>query len=865
MRSLVLIIWILSATAHVIHAQAYQGSLIEAQTLIRQGQFEEAERQLEIIQAGVAFQSDVSTKALTKSTVGLLQLHRGRTDRAEETLREALRIFDAAGKGSSEEAAQTLSHLGILYMSLGKYSLAQEHLHRALSIRQSSHLSVNESLAATYNDLGLVYSQTDNSKALVYYAEAEKMYRSLYGEQHPKIAIAKINTGIVHRNLGLYDDAAQNFRHALDILANVYPGAHAAKGMALYNLGQTALHLKNQQATREYYDHALKMYQQCYGSRHPEIASVLNAIGNLQVSEGAFDQALDTYQQALHANMPDFNNTDVQSNSSLQNYYNGTRLLHTLMFKAQALESRYLRRSVKFSDLSEALQIVIKCDSLIDILRHQSPNENDKLVLGAMASEVYSDGSRIAYEAALNAVKKYPYFEKAFYFAEKSKGAVLLESISDTNAKSFAGIPGSLLEEEKDIRAELARNAQRLAEKPPAEEERQLRANQFDLSRRYERFIERLEHDYPQYYNLKFNTAIPSVHQVQQLVDEKTALISYTIDEKNDHLYIFLIRKHHFRVWRRSLTNDFNRYITGLSNSLYFVEINTFKETAYSLARTLLPPLPPSIDNLIILPAGRLATLPFETLLLSNPDKIFDYASLPYLMTQFNVRYEFSAGLLLQDSDKIKHSGDARSILLCAPVTFPERKYLGELPGTKKEVSDISRLFVNKNLMATSYVGSDACENRLKDGILRNYAYLHFATHGLVDEKHPEMSRIFLQAGAPEEDGNLFAGEIYNLELTADLVTLSACETGLGKIYKGEGVIGLSRALTYAGARSIIVSFWNVADESTALLMTDFYQHVLENPNEDYSENLRKAKMGLLQHKAYAAPYYWAPFVLIGF
>src|SRR5690606_10010049 len=119
-------------------------------------------------------------------------------------------------------------------------------------------------------------------------------------------------------------------------------------------------------------------------------------------------------------------------------------------------------------------------------------------------------------------------------------------------------------------------------------------------------------------------------------------------------------------------------------------------------------------------------------------------------------------------------------------------------------------------------------------------------THGIVDENNPELSRIFLQTDSEAEDGNLFSGEIYNLHLNADLVTLSACQTGLGKISKGEGVIGLSRALVYAGAKNIMVSFWSVADESTAVLMTDFYKLLLEKPAINYSENLREAKLNMI-------------------
>jgi CHAT domain-containing protein len=180
-------------------------------------------------------------------------------------------------------------------------------------------------------------------------------------------------------------------------------------------------------------------------------------------------------------------------------------------------------------------------------------------------------------------------------------------------------------------------------------------------------------------------------------------------------------------------------------------------------------------------------------------------------------------------------------------------------------VKDISKLFASKNFSAATNLGTQANESLIKNNTIKNYNLLHFATHGVVDEKNPELSRIFLQSSTDAEDGNLYSGEIYNLQLNADLVTLSACQTGLGKISKGEGVIGLSRALVYAGAKNIIVSFWSVADESTAQLMTDFYKILLDDGKKDYSNSLRQAKLKLIESDKYAAPYYWAPFILIGF
>jgi CHAT domain-containing protein len=260
-----------------------------------------------------------------------------------------------------------------------------------------------------------------------------------------------------------------------------------------------------------------------------------------------------------------------------------------------------------------------------------------------------------------------------------------------------------------------------------------------------------------------------------------------------------------------------------------------------------------------------LGIIPFETLLSKSVDADdSDYKELPYLLKKYSVRYEFSAGLLLQKS-KDQQTQTVPSIFLCAPVNFDEKDNLSGLPGTESEVKEIAALFTSKNFSNALYLHKNANEIVIKSGKLKDFKLLHFATHGIVDENSPELSRVFLQSSNEGEDGNLFAGEIYNLELNANLVTLSACQTGLGKISKGEGVIGLSRALIYAGAKNVMVSFWSVADNSTSELMQNFYKLVLENNTDPYSENLRRAKLNLMKKGEYSAPYYWAPFILIGF
>lgn len=847
MRLILLAFFVLILTS----ATAQKEELVKVDGLIRAGKFTEAEAALKQIKADLA---------VIKSHYGLLYMMQTRYDLALENLQQSIDLFEKNNAANSLEAAEALVHLGNVYRSTGKYMQAEEQFNHALLIRQEKLPANHELIAAIYNDLGLVYIELDRDKSIEYYDKALAAYESLHGNDDPKIAIANTNLGIVYAKEKLYGDAITYYETALKIWEKVYTKPHANKALVMMNLGQTYSSMGNTKVALEYYEKALTMYESALGKKHPDVAFVQTLLGNEKIAQKKFDEGLKHYQQALIANIPYFNNSDILVTPKTDEFYNGRQLLYTLMYKARGLEKKYFGKTLKHSELALGLTTLQACDSLIDLLRQSATNESDKITLGAVANEVYADGVRIAYTLSdVSFSDRKIYRELSFYFAEKSKSAVLQEAISDTNAKSFANIPNDLLEEEKNLKASIALIAQKLAQKPEPEEEKYLRETIFSLNRTYQDFTKRLENQYPEYFNLKYNSAAPSINQLQNSLASNTALISYFIDENNSRLYTYLITKSKFSIESKSLPAQYDKYITGLRNSLFFQEVKTYKNAAYELHKILAPSkIPGSINDLVIIPTGRMGVIPFETLL-SKKTESEDYKTLPYWLNKFSIRYEFSAGLALQKKQENKTISSA---LFCAPVNFENG--LSDLPGTEAEVNKISTLFAGKNISNSVYLKDKANESAFKSGSLKSYSFIHLATHGVVDENSPELSRIFLQTHTDAEDGNLYAGEIYNLELNADLVTLSACQTGLGKISKGEGVIGLSRALVYAGAKNIIVSFWSVADESTAQLMTGFYTNVLDQSSANYSHDLRKAKLELLNGQ-YSAPYYWAPFILIGF
>jgi CHAT domain-containing protein len=187
------------------------------------------------------------------------------------------------------------------------------------------------------------------------------------------------------------------------------------------------------------------------------------------------------------------------------------------------------------------------------------------------------------------------------------------------------------------------------------------------------------------------------------------------------------------------------------------------------------------------------------------------------------------------------------------------------LNGTRVEADQIAKLTRASGGQADEWLDLEANEANITTRDLKKYRAVHIATHGLLNAERPQFTGIVLSlVGNKTGDGFLRTDEIFNLNLGGSLVMLSACETGLGKEKRGEGVIGLTRAFMYAGAPTVGVSLWSVADKSTADLMTDFYKRLLATPDASPSASLRGAQVAMIDGKRYAAPFYWAPFVLVG-
>jgi CHAT domain-containing protein/tetratricopeptide (TPR) repeat protein len=330
-----------------------------------------------------------------------------------------------------------------------------------------------------------------------------------------------------------------------------------------------------------------------------------------------------------------------------------------------------------------------------------------------------------------------------------------------------------------------------------------------------------------------------------------------------------------------------------------------FVAAANALYKVVIEPAAAAIvdKRLLVVADGALNYVPFEVLLKSS--ETGDFSSLGYLVKTNEIIYAPSASVvgaikqqrtkttgrtMLIVADPVFNSNDTRAQKVNPSTTDSEVRGLGiqsaladvagqpvasqakmeglplaRLVGTRAEAEEISKLAKTSGAQADLWLDLEASEDNLDTRDISKYRIIHVATHGLLNAERPQFTGVVLSlVGNKNHDGFLRTDEVFNLRLGGPLVMLSACETGLGKEKRGEGVMGLTRAFMYAGAPTVGVSLWSVADKSTADLMTDFYRRLLAPGDVSSSSALREAQLAMISGKKYSAPFYWAPFVLVG-
>lgn len=600
---------------------------------------------------------------------------------------------------------------------------------------------------------------------------------------------------------------------------------------------------------------------------------IYQAIAYNYHAQGKWNEALNACQVAIQQLIADY---PIHTVETLPNYKK-TPFLREL-WELVLLKTRLFQQQGK---TKLAYQHVQQAILIINALQNGFNGEDSKLFITQVTIPTYELAIDLAIASKDEAA--------AFSYAEQSKSVLLFSALKNNVAKRFGNIPDSLIQKETDLAQNLVAYEKQLFEAEGSKDTLLINSSQpkvLKIRQQIEDLQTVFERDYPQYYELKYQPQIASVKQTQAYINDTTLLIEYFVGDSS--IYIFSIEKEGFLVQKIKKDASYKKRTNALYRSLKSIgKINTeydalledFSTNAHKVYQQFVEPaLVPNKKQLIIVPSGKFANLPFEVFLqsLSSQQKTTDFKSLDYLINDYTINYQYSTSLMLYFHPELSNNGKVLAMAASYNLSKDEikiistkdtragslRSSLDPIPGTKKEVEALQKTFHGKFL-----VDQEANETNFKTLAQGNdFSIIHMAMHGIVDKRNPEYSCMALTKGSTDSlvDDLLYAYEINLLDLQANLVVLSACETGYGKYERGEGVMSIGRGFMYAGVPSIVMTLWPLSDGSGPFLIEKLYKGLAEGLPKDQA--LRQAKLAWLQNtgKKTAHPFFWASFITLG-
>ena len=517
--------------------------------------------------------------------------------------------------------------------------------------------------------------------------------------------------------------------------------------------------------------------------------------------------------------------------------------------------------------LQESLDAYQMAIDLFQVLRRQQTAQTSQVKLASRAREQYGAAISIALELS----EEYPesdYLSQAFKLAEQSRGLVLLAAISSPGAAASAGVPDSILLQQRLLDINYDRLRRERSQATNSEKTAEINADLLAIDAKQERLNRFLKENYPEYFSQMYETETTSFEEVQAtLKGSDQAVVEYFYGDST--LITFALTEDTFIVQQEPITKDF-------SDKLSFIQATQVKpiledwgdqywQTAHDLYQFLLGDLTPELPaRLLIIPDGRLNYLSFDALTSQPFDSAYTNASyheLPYLVYDKVISYDYSYTIR---TTRKPYEVEGPATLLAMAPSF-NSPHLPELPKSMENVKELGRQYNGTTILT----GEDATLASFREKAPQN-AIVDLATHGKMDPINSSDCKLYFCPG-PEDNGKLHLGEIYNLKLNARMAVLEACESGLGPNASGEGVMSLARGFTFAGCNTIVTSLWNVAEEDiTGEIFDEFYHHLSEGMPVDSALTFAKrdyllanrTSPGHLSH--YYNPFFWSEMIVIG-
>ncbi|WP_299258384.1 CHAT domain-containing protein [uncultured Aquimarina sp.] len=596
-----------------------------------------------------------------------------------------------------------------------------------------------------------------------------------------------------------------------------------------------------------------KTYRQ--NQKHQDIAEAFSRLGRLYVAKGDPKKALQFYQEALMQLAPDFENANIKDNPNPKKVLSKLELVKVFKEKLEALKLLY-KQSKELEDLKVALATSYAIIEALDLLKPEFESKVDKQFLLSEMYPAFHSMVEVAYDL-FSTTKESSYITDAFYFTEKSKSVLLLEATRSTQASSYGGVPEDVIDREQQFRA----NIIHLEKKFFSQKSNMVVFDSlFQLKNRYYNFISDIERNYPKYYDLKYNAEVVSLEEITSELIKSKALLSYFSTDTD--LFLITIENDAKSFYKIPFGNIDRERITkfySLVSKVNSKQLSEIYKEGYSIYENILKEPLKKIQSkeLIIIPDDILNYLPFDALSASKDQS-------DYLIQEYQISYINSATLLKEQQNKIKT--DKNRLLAYAP-TFgktsvnvrQDRSDFGPLLYNTDEADQITKFFDGKAVTGNEASLVSFLENS------QTYNMLHFATHAAANDEHPDYSYLAFAPNNKGESSLLYVKDLYEYNINADLVTLSACQTGLGKLQKGEGMLSLARGFSYAGAKSLVTTLWKINDQTTSELMQEFYKNLDASFSKDKA--LREAKLTYLktaEDELLTHPYYWSGFMISG-
>jgi CHAT domain-containing protein/tetratricopeptide (TPR) repeat protein len=814
----------------------------------------------------------------------------GRYNRATEYLEKAIALQD-----NNNVLARLYTEMGTNYRDVGNFRKSLDFQNQAIRILEADSLKDVSAIALAFLAKGTTLTELkQEGEDIIYLQKALALFKSSeafsYANQvncYRNIATSYLRFGQLTSYDAAYLDSAQlYYEKALKTATEHLPEANIYSTQILFDLSAVLVEKKEFENAEVFLNKGTAL-SSAFDAKSIENFKGLASTASFHRSKGDFETALNFHQKQLISIIGDYNKADIwnlpnleQSKNSLSN----DAITDVLASKARTWYLYYKYGKSDQKKLQAALKTIRLFDEMVDHIRADFSNSGSNIAWSDLSLDAYENGIEICLALAKE-TKDPMYKELALYYSEKSKGLTLLESFQDTKAKQVAGLSETDLIKERELKLDIADLQQEVFQltqqrNPKLDEEiKELKKRIFLKKETYQDFLKELERNHPQYYKTKYQLEILNLTQMRELLKDDQGFVEYFVGDSS--VFAFKITKTEFEVFtldaQENMLNrvgDFRKSIYGyfLSSKERSEQIKSkyasqYADQAYKLYQKLIEPLGALPRRLIIIPAGPMCDMPFEPLLtkkVSNPE---DYRSHPYLLQDHLISYCYSATLLKEMMYKehlptdYTYVGFAPSFgESAASVIRGKRFALSPLAFNKPEVENINELLGE----GTIFKDEEATENQFK-AIAADYKIIHFATHGMANSDDPDYSLLaFTEVEDDQENEFLYVSDLYNLELNAEMVVLSACETALGKNFRGEGIMSLARGFSYAGTKSIFTTLWSVNDQSTYNIIRAYYVYLQQGMDKD--EALQLSKLDYIKNATNftAHPFLWSPYILIG-